>query len=62
MNEDIIVKHIEKLNYRLDDINEKIMKIREDIVALKVRSSLWGGIMGSIMSAVGAIIYAFHGK
>jgi hypothetical protein len=57
-----LMKHIERFNSKLDTLSEQITKLREDVAGLKVKSSLWGGIMGSVTSTIAALIYAFHGK
>lgn len=50
-----VLKELERLANSLDAIGKKIDKNREEIVALRVKSSLWGSV-GGFLAVVGALI------
>lgn len=60
---------IQKLEVRINDLNEKIEELNEtkipsilvEISSLKVKSSLWGGLSGLIISIVTVIFLILQG-
>ena len=43
---------------RLESIEQKLDRLRGDVLTLKVKSGLWGGISGAVVTALGGIIIA----
>lgn len=54
----MVLAELERLNKRVDEINNKLDRINIDIATLKVKASLWGGLSGAIV-AVGALLLKF---
>ena len=51
-----VLKELERLNKCYESVDKRLNKIDQDIVALKIRSGMWGLIAGMIPS-IGALLY-----
>lgn len=53
-----VLKELERLNACYDSLNEKVGKISNDIMMLKVKSGVWGAIAGLIPVVIALVLWA----
>jgi len=57
-----VLKELERLNTCYDSLNEKMNKISNDIMMLKVKSGVWGAIAGLIPVVIALILWTLSQK
>lgn len=50
--EALVIYRLDKLEQRFDKLDDSVVGVRLDVVGLKIRSGIWGGLGGLIPSAL----------
>ena len=54
-----ILKELERLNQNFIELDTKMQKIHVDLVMLKTKASVWGGIAGIVPSVIMFIVQQY---
>lgn len=51
-----VLLELERLNDEIEKVGNKLDEIRDDVIMLKTKASLWGGITGLIVAVAVSLI------
>lgn len=51
----LVVHELERLNNKLEEMDDHVQKIDRDVLALKIRASVWGAVAGFAVSLIPAL-------
>lgn len=58
---ELVVYRLDELKQGLGELREEVMRLREDVAGLKVRSGLWGAVAGAIPAGIAIVWFLFRG-
>lgn len=56
----LVLHELESLNKKVESLDNKQDKMREDIITLKTKAKMWGAVTGTLVTAVLSALELFY--